>query len=86
VSWAAPAISTLAYYARDAAGATANARALRHDATTSPMAVVAHAASAIQTIARQSDCNAGTSATKDRRWLATAYMPRGNTMLQSVVV
>ena len=81
-----PAISTLADYARDPAGATANACALRHDAAMRLMAVAVQAASAIQTMARETDCNAGTSATKDRRSLATAYMPSGNTMLQSVVV
>src|SRR5690348_15349331 len=64
----------------------AGPRKLRHDASARPAAVAIQATSAIHTMAREIACNGGKSAASDRRRLASAYMPSGNTTLHSIGV
>src|SRR5689334_3377006 len=65
---------------------SAGPRKLRHDASARPAAVAIQATSAIHTMAREIACNGGKSAASDRRRLASAYMPSGNTTLHSIGV
>ena len=58
----------------------------RENETTSPPAVIAQAASAIHTMARDMKSNGGNSAASDSFKLASAYIPNGNTRLHSVGV
>src|SRR5262249_17961729 len=61
-------------------------RKLRHDASARPAAVATQAASAIHTIASEIARSGGKSAASDRRRLASAYIPSGNTRLHSIGV
>ena len=61
-------------------------RKLRHDAVTRPAVVAAQAASATQTIEADIARNGGKSAASEKRRLAKAYIPSGNTRLQNIGV
>lgn len=63
-----------------------NSRNFLQEATAKAEPVVAQAASATHTIARDIDLSGGKSAASDNRKLASAYIPSGNTRLQNIGV
>jgi hypothetical protein len=63
-----------------------NSRKLCQDAVTSPADVAAQAASATQTMEAEIARNGEKSAASERRRLAKAYIPSGNTRLQNIGV
>ena len=61
-------------------------RKLDQDAEAKPNPVAIHAASAIHTMAPETDRSGVKSAASDNLRLASAYMPSGNTRLQNIGV